>query len=121
MKTNHRNVLVVSVWLLVCRANAGYAIDALSVSTEDDVVRVEGGVVAGAASATSGVRIFKGIPYAAAPTGNLRWQPPKQVVPWKGVRKAVMCWSIFGATRSPAHAVFTGPPEFEHETEETPT
>lgn len=36
----------------------------------------------------SGIRIFKGIPFAAPPVGNLRWREPQPVVPWTGVRKA---------------------------------
>ena len=31
---------------------------------------------------------FKGIPFAAPPVGNLRWQAPRPIKPWSGVRKA---------------------------------
>jgi len=35
-----------------------------------------------------GLDIYKGIPYAAPPTGNLRWRDPQAVAPWSGVLKA---------------------------------
>ena len=34
----------------------------------------------------SGVRVYKGIPYAAPPIGPLRWRPPESVAAWTGVR-----------------------------------
>src|SRR5690606_13263445 len=37
----------------------------------------------------AGVRIFRGVPYAAAPTGNLRFMPPVKPQPWTGVRDAI--------------------------------
>jgi len=33
-------------------------------------------------------RVFRGIPFAAAPTGENRYRPPQPGVPWKGVRSA---------------------------------
>jgi para-nitrobenzyl esterase len=52
-------------------------------------VQVVDGVLEGVVSADDQVRTFKGIPYAAPPTGPLRWKPPQPVQPWTGVRQAV--------------------------------
>ena len=53
-----------------------------------DRVHVDGGVVEGTAGAKPGVRVFKGIPYAAAPVGELRWKAPQPVAKWTGIRLA---------------------------------
>jgi para-nitrobenzyl esterase len=37
----------------------------------------------------NGVEAFRGIPYAAAPTGKFRFQPPMPAAKWAGVRHAV--------------------------------
>ena len=50
----------------------------------DDPVRPHTGI----ASATPDVNVFKGIPYAAPPTGDQRWRAPKPAAHWDGVRKA---------------------------------
>ncbi|MCZ2481593.1 carboxylesterase family protein [Aquirufa nivalisilvae] len=34
----------------------------------------------------SGIKSFKGIPFAAPPVGNLRWKAPAPVVAWEGVK-----------------------------------
>jgi para-nitrobenzyl esterase len=51
-------------------------------------VRVESGLLSGAAGGTAGVRVFKGVPFAAPPVGDLRWRAPQAPVKWDGVRKA---------------------------------
>lgn len=34
------------------------------------------------------ITVFKGVPFAAPPVGDLRWKAPQPVQPWEGVRKA---------------------------------
>jgi para-nitrobenzyl esterase len=51
-------------------------------------VTVSGGILEGTIEPGSGVRSFKGIPFAAAPSGDLRWRPPQPAAPWAGVRTA---------------------------------
>lgn len=51
-------------------------------------VRVDGGMLAGSASADSKIRIYKGIPFAAPPVGKLRWTAPVAAASWSGVRDA---------------------------------
>lgn len=68
-------------------------------------IRTNKGLVAGASHGE--INIFKGIPFAAPPTGNLRWKAPQPVASWKGIRQCTafsaspfqpapvpfMCWS----------------------------
>jgi para-nitrobenzyl esterase len=41
-----------------------------------------------------GVLAFKGVPYAAAPVGDLRWKPPQPAASWQGVRDATQYGDI---------------------------
>ena len=50
------------------------------------VVSVPGGEVRGAA--TDDALVFRAVPYAAPPLGDLRWRAPQPVRPWPGVRDA---------------------------------
>ncbi|MFF1507165.1 carboxylesterase/lipase family protein [Streptomyces sp. NPDC058326] len=51
------------------------------------VVGTTGGAVRGT-TGPNGLRSFQGIPYAAAPTGDLRWASPQPAAAWAGVRDA---------------------------------
>ena len=53
-----------------------------------DRVKTADGVLEGTGPQASGVREFKGIPFAAPPVGDLRWQAPQPVKKWSGVRQA---------------------------------
>ena len=50
------------------------------------VVKIANGTLEGINE--SGVRTFKGIPFAEPPVGELRWKEPQPVKNWQGVRKA---------------------------------
>lgn len=54
-------------------------------SVENPVLTIEGGQVQGVPADKAGVYVYRGIPYAAAPLGDLRWKEPQPVTPWQGV------------------------------------
>jgi para-nitrobenzyl esterase len=54
------------------------------------VVNLETGVLEGANFGSKRNEVaFLGVPFAAPPTGELRWKPPQPASNWTGVRKAV--------------------------------
>jgi para-nitrobenzyl esterase len=50
------------------------------------IVHIQGGAVRGVAA--GGGYAFRGLPYAAPPTGKLRWRPPQPPAEWNGMREA---------------------------------
>jgi para-nitrobenzyl esterase len=75
---------------LLC-ATALIGIASLFAHAASDTVTVDGGRIRGMSA--GGVRVFKGIPFAAPPVGALRWKAPQPVVPWSDVKAA----DTFGA------------------------
>ena len=65
-----------AVWLFFCTGSSAVRLE---------TAKTESGLVSGAGTE---VRVFKGIPYAAAPVGSLRWKPPQAPPRWDGVRNA---------------------------------
>jgi len=51
-------------------------------------IRIDAGSITGTSGTSGEVRIFKGIPFAAPPMGDLRWKAPQAPAKWEGVRKA---------------------------------
>ncbi len=82
---------LVSCGVIAC-ASAGWssrAVAAQGAPAQSDglLVSVESGALRGAAE--QGMRVFRGIPYAAPPVGALRWRPPHAPMSWTGVRDAI--------------------------------
>ncbi|HYG19283.1 MAG TPA: carboxylesterase family protein [Ohtaekwangia sp.] len=48
------------------------------------IVRTEAGLISGKQAGS--VSVFKGVPFAAPPVGNLRWKAPQPVKSWEGIR-----------------------------------
>src|SRR5436305_796616 len=74
-----RTVLIVVLTIAACAADL-------------PVITVTGGQIRGSALDKGGA-VFKGIPFAQAPVGDLRWREPAAVKGWTGVREA----TSFGA------------------------
>jgi len=75
--------LTTAPWLTLAFLSLPLAAHAVD---EDPLRRVDGGLVRGGVE--QGVAVFKGIPYAAPPTGALRWRPPAPPAPWTMPRSA---------------------------------
>ena len=54
---------------------------------EPGQVKVTGGIIQG--EVTEDLMIYKGIPFAAPPVGELRWKAPQPVQPWEGIKETV--------------------------------
>jgi para-nitrobenzyl esterase len=65
---------------------AVFAVLALASFASAAPVQTTGGLVEG--TVTDGIAIYKGVPFAAPPVGDLRWRAPQPVVPWSDVKKA---------------------------------
>lgn len=59
-----------------------------SCADKNPVLTVEGGQLQGVKGELPGVTVYKGVPFAAAPVGDLRWKAPQPVTPWEGVKVA---------------------------------
>jgi para-nitrobenzyl esterase len=54
-----------------------------------DSIAIEGGLISGKTDSSGQVKIFKGIPFAAPPVGEMRWKAPQPVQHWEGIKACI--------------------------------
>src|SRR6516165_8042852 len=59
-----------------------------AIAASGDPIRIDTGLITGTVGNNPDVRIYRGIPYAAPPVGDLRWRAPQPATHWDGVRAA---------------------------------
>ena len=78
---------VTSYVLVICLVLIGFSFLAGCTQKEpaSGVVKTDSGYISG--TNENGLQIYRGIPYAAPPAGDLRWKPPGPVQPWEGIKE----------------------------------
>ena len=76
---NHRFILFAFTWAIFaftpCQAQ------------QNNIIQTTNGLVSGITNKAGDIHIYKGVPFAAPPVGNLRWAAPQPAANWEGVRK----------------------------------
>jgi para-nitrobenzyl esterase len=76
----------ISMMRIAAILGAAAALAASVADAQPVTVKIDSGPVVGAAEEKANV--FRNIPFAAAPVGDLRWAPPQPVKPWTAPRPA---------------------------------
>ena len=79
MTNTHLRMLLSTSAVLVSLSTTALALE--------EPVQLTHGQVSGVAL-DDGVTVFRGIPFAAPPVGDLRWKAPQPPIPWRGVKAA---------------------------------
>jgi para-nitrobenzyl esterase len=86
-------------------AAAGLLLCGIANAQLREPLRLDAGSIGHSKESSPGIRVFKGIPFAAPPVGALRWREPQPVAKWDGVRDASqfgnVCIQPDGAGRGP--------------------
>jgi para-nitrobenzyl esterase len=77
-----------SIVTMCAAVAAALAIVAASGAAVREPIKIDAGLLSGTSGTSPGVRVFKGVAFAAPPIGPLRWRAPQPVATWTGVRKA---------------------------------
>ncbi len=81
VKGTHRMRNMIFLASMLAMSATGFAI-----AQQPAPVKVESGLLQG--TSEDGVTVYRGVPFAAPPVGELRWRPPRPASSWEGIRKA---------------------------------
>src|SRR3990167_2552098 len=109
--TNALAGCLLSIGLAAC--SSAPAASGNEASADRPVVTVEQGKLAG--SREGAINVYRGIPYAAAPIGDLRWKPPQPAEPWQDVRDATAFGPSCIQPPVPPTSVYFDPPKTSSE------
>ena len=97
--------------LTLCLGTFGMTLAPQSLAAITDPVRVEQGQLAGAEGRGPDVRVYRGVPFAAPPVGDLRWKPPQPAASWQGIRQATQLGNACSQPPFPSNGLYgTSPP-----------
>jgi para-nitrobenzyl esterase len=90
MKLGRIYIALAAVLAFVVTTEGGLAWGQSSSAALRDPIKTSLGLISGMTVGEHGkeVHVYRGIPYAAPPIGDLRWKAPRPGIPWQGIRKA---------------------------------
>jgi para-nitrobenzyl esterase len=99
-----------AIELTLCLGILSLAIASQSVHAITEPVRVEQGQLAGVDGRSPDVRVYRGVPFAAPPVGDLRWKPPQPAASWQGVRQATQFGNACSQPPFPSNGIYGSSP-----------
>ena len=87
MRSKILSIVLFAAFVIGLTASCGT--NGTDVNVIEDPIKIDTGYISGTIIGDVGneVLIYRGIPYAAPPMGELRWQPPQPPEAWKGIRE----------------------------------
>ena len=94
MSTKSRILSTILLSSLLIGLTSSCSTEGTEANTVTDPIKIDTGYISGTVIGDVGkeVHIYRGIPYAAPPVGDLRWKPPQPAESWTGIREC----SVFG-------------------------